>query len=125
VASAAADISDGLVGDLGHILERSGVGAQLVADDAVRRIAAPTHAAWASARVDAKTLRLCALSGGDDYELVFTAPPAAREAVEAAGRASATPVARIGRIEAQAGLRVIDAQGAPIAEHLRSFDHFG
>ena len=70
IASAAIDVSDGLVADLGHILEVSGVGAELHAD------ALPLSPA---AR-DLPGARDAALSGGDDYELLFTAPP------EAAGR---------------------------------------
>ena len=70
-------------------------------------------------------LRSCALSGGDDYELVFTAPTAARAAVEKAGKESVTRVTRIGRIEAEAGLRIVDASGAPVTQRFGSFDHFG
>jgi thiamine-monophosphate kinase len=120
IASAAADVSDGLLGDLSHILRASGVGARVDADAAVARIAL---CAEPSLGID--MLRLCALSGGDDYELVFTAPAAARRAVEDAGRASATPVARIGRIEAEPGVRIVDAAGAPLAQRFTSFDHFG
>jgi thiamine-monophosphate kinase len=69
-------------------------------------------------------LRTCALSGGDDYELVFTAPASARGAVEQAGIDSATRVTRIGRIDAQAGLRIVDASGAPVSQRFGSFDHF-
>ena len=64
------------------------------------------------------------LAGGDDYELLFTAPVAARAAVQAAALASATPVTRIGRIEAAPGLRLIDAQGQPVSGRFASFDHF-
>jgi thiamine-monophosphate kinase len=64
------------------------------------------------------------LAGGDDYELLFTAPPAARAAVLAAAQASATPVTHIGRIEAAPGLRLLDGQGAPLPNRYASFDHF-
>ena len=120
VASAAADVSDGLLGDLSHILRASGVGARVDADAAVERIA--LHA---EPSLDIDTLRLCALSGGDDYELVFTAPASAREAVERAGRDSRTAVARIGRIEAEPGVRIVDVDGAALAQRFTSFDHFG
>ena len=119
IASAAVDVSDGLVGDLGHILASSGVGATLDADAATGTVAAS-----ASSRLSTEILRTCALSGGDDYELVFTAPPSARAAVEQAGRDSATRITRIGRIDAQAGLRIVDATGAPVAQRFGSFDHF-
>lgn len=119
-ASAAVDVSDGLVGDLGHILVASRVGATVDADAAVSAVAAA-----ASSGLGAEMLRTCALSGGDDYELVFTAAPSARAAVEQAGRESATRVTRIGRIEAEAGLRIVDAGGSPVAQRFGSFDHFG
>ncbi|WP_054022179.1 thiamine-phosphate kinase [Piscinibacter sakaiensis] len=116
VASAAIDVSDGLLGDLGHVLRRSGVGARIDADAVPR-----------SARLAARPLawqRVCTLAGGDDYELVFTAPPAAEDAVRRAGAAAGTAVTPIGRIEAEAGLRVVDARGEPLAEDWPSFDHF-
>ena len=72
-----------------------------------------------------KLLRQCTLAGGDDYELAFTAPPALREAVAGAAATAATPVARIGRISAEPGLRLADAQGRPLAGRYASFDHFG
>jgi thiamine-monophosphate kinase len=119
-ASSAVDVSDGLVGDLGHILALSRVGAMLNADAAVSVVAAA-----ASSGMGSDVLRTCALSGGDDYELVLTAAPSARAAVEQAGKESATRVTRIGRIEAEAGLRIVDASGAPVAQRFGSFDHFG
>ena len=116
IAHAAIDISDGLAGDLGHILQRSGVGATLEIDSLP---AGPVLATQST------TLqRNFTLTGGDDYELCFTAAPAQRAAVLAAGRLAATPVTRVGRIEADAGLRLIDAQGHPVSIALSSFDHF-
>jgi thiamine-monophosphate kinase len=127
-ASAAADISDGLLGDLGHILQRSGVGATLDTTIAINLLATYADSTRASTPFDAKSfpqLALqCVLSGGDDYELVFTAPPAQRAAVQAASWASATPVTRIGSIDAEPGLRLVDAQGRPVANTFHSFDHF-
>jgi len=69
-------------------------------------------------------LQQCTLAGGDDYELVFTAPPAHRPAVLAAARASDTPVTRIGVVQSQAGLRLMDAEGRPVERRYASFDHF-
>jgi thiamine-monophosphate kinase len=66
----------------------------------------------------------CMLAGGDDYELLFTAAPDGADAVHAAARASATAVSRIGRIEAAAGVRVLDRDGQPLATPWASFDHF-
>ncbi len=117
VASAAIDLSDGLAGDLGHVLKASGVGATLDVDAVASCLAA-------GEAVDLAQRRASALAGGDDHELAFTAPAAAREAVQAAARASGTPVTRIGRIEADTGLRLVDAQGRPHAAAPRGFDHF-
>ncbi len=116
LAHAAIDISDGLVGDLGHILERSGVGATLDAD------ALPAGAVLAGQPLALR--RAFSAAGGDDYELCFTAPAAQREAILAAGAECATPVTRVGRIDAAPGLRWTDAAGQPLALELSSFDHF-
>lgn len=116
IAHAAIDISDGLLGDLGHILERSAVGAALDADALP---AGPTLLQQSQSM-----RRRFMLAGGDDYELCFTAPPAKRDAVMAAAQAANTPVTRIGMIGAGAGLRVIDGDGNPLDLQLRSFDHF-
>ncbi len=118
IASACADVSDGLLGDLGHILERSGVGARLDTD------AVLACCPWSAHAIDAPLLRRCVLSGGDDYELVFTAAPAQAAAVTAASQASGTPVRRIGRIETQTGLRLVDAHGQLVSSAGQSFDHF-
>ena len=121
IASAAIDVSDGLVGDLGHILERSRVGAQIelaelprsdALDAKLRSTARPAALAWL-------------VAGGDDYELCFTAPAARRDAVAAAARHSATAVSRIGRVTSVRGLAVTDEDGAPLAALPQSFDHFG
>lgn len=118
IATSAVDVSDGLIGDLGHILASSGVGATLDADAATALISVDTG------NLGEELRRTCALSGGDDYELVFTAPASARNAVGQAGMDSATRVTRIGRIEADAGLRIVDAAGAPVSQRFGSFDHF-
>ncbi|RZL89142.1 MAG: thiamine-phosphate kinase [Variovorax sp.] len=116
IATAAIDLSDGLVGDLDHVLRASGVGAQVDADAAAKLMA--TEGLALEAR------RTYVLSGGDDYELLFTAPSTARHAVLEAGRRTGTPVARIGRIEAEPGLRIVEAGGAPLAQRFTAFDHF-
>lgn len=86
------------------------------------------YSAQAAALLGAPALRSTVLqhvlSGGDDYELVFTAARAQRSAVQAAALASATPATRIGRIDSAPGLRLLDAQGQPLDQHFRSFDHF-
>ncbi|RYF76467.1 MAG: thiamine-phosphate kinase [Comamonadaceae bacterium] len=122
LASAAVDLSDGLAGDLGHILAASGVGATLDADAAAGCIGSTRDGF--DAGLDLTQRRTFALAGGDDYELAFTAPTDRREAVLAAGRASATPVTRIGRIEPERGLRLTDAAGARLDLRIAGFDHF-
>jgi thiamine-monophosphate kinase len=119
VASSAIDISDGLAGDLGHILAQSGVGARLEVHALLATMAAPVRAVPAERRLE------CVLGGGDDYELAFTAPAQRRDAVAQAARAAGVPVTRIGRIEAEPGLRVVDARGEPVPQRFVSFDHFG
>ncbi|MFM2088288.1 MAG: hypothetical protein RLZZ237_3157 [Pseudomonadota bacterium] len=116
LAHAAIDISDGLVGDLGHILKASQVGATLDVD------ALP--AGPVLARQDTALRRRYTAAGGDDYELCFTAPAASRETITALAVSCGTPVTRVGRIEAQAGLRLVDANGLPLDLSLSSFDHF-
>jgi thiamine-monophosphate kinase len=116
LAHAALDISDGLVGDLGHILAASKVGAVLDVD------ALP--AGPVLARQDRELRRRFTAAGGDDYELCFTAPAANRDAILAAGQASGTPVTRVGRVEAAPGLRLLDSHGAPLGLNLRGWDHF-
>jgi thiamine-monophosphate kinase len=123
IAHAAIDVSDGLLGDLGHMLHASGVGARL-------QIAAPKHLlACGGAALDACVppahQLACLLAGGDDYELAFTAPPEHRAAVAAAAGSCATPVTRIGHITATPGVQVLDDTGAPVDGDWRSFDHFG
>lgn len=124
VASAALDISDGLLGDLQHILKASGVGATLDTSIAIHLIAACARSDWAKALIPYKKQLECVLAGGDDYELAFTAPASAREAVQAASRQADTPVARIGRIEPEPGLRLVDAHGEILSGSFASFDHF-
>ena len=124
VASSAIDISDGLAGDLGHILRASGVGACINTSIAMQLIAACAHPSGASAIFDAEKQLDFVLAGGDDYELAFTAPADRRDAVAAAAQASATPVTRIGQIEAAPGLRLVDGQGRPLTRRFASFDHF-
>jgi thiamine-monophosphate kinase len=116
VASSAIDLSDGLVGDLGHILQRSGVGATVNVD------ALPRSAVLAAQAVALQ--HECLLAGGDDYELLFTASPAQREAVVAAGLAAGVALTRCGTIEGQSGLRVVGRDGRALARSFHGYDHF-
>ncbi|MCW5633446.1 MAG: thiamine-phosphate kinase [Rubrivivax sp.] len=116
VATSAIDLSDGFVGDLGHVLAASAVGAVVEAD------ALPRSEVMSGQ--PAAMQRQCTLAGGDDYELLFTAPPMARDAVVAAAARCGLAVSRCGRIEAERGLRVVDAGGRPLQPAWRGFDHF-
>ena len=116
VASSAIDVSDGLLGALAHVLRRSAVGAEVDVD------AVPRSAVLA-AQPEALR-RLCTLAGGDDYELVFTAPPRDAARVAQAAQAAQVAVTRIGRIVEAPGLRLLDRQGRAVADAYAAFDHF-
>ena len=114
LAHAAIDVSDGLVADLGHLCRRSGVAAtveleRLPVSDLLRGIPR-----W----------RETALTGGDDYELLFTAAPADRPAVEALSRDLGLPLSCIGRTAAGEGVRVVDAEGREVAIGSPGWRHF-
>lgn len=123
LASAAIDLSDGLLGDLGHILRRSGVGADVF-------LRALPVAPCLAVRSRAEQLD-CMLAGGDDYELVFTAAPTQREHLIRLGASLGLPLSRIGRIRAGSGRSLFDAGlpddgacGPEVADRWASFDHF-
>jgi thiamine-monophosphate kinase len=116
IASSAIDVSDGLLGDLGHILNRSGVAAVIEVD----RV--PRSAVLAAQPPSLQ--RECTLAGGDDYELLFTAPPAAAAGVAEAAHRAGVAATRIGRIAAGQGLRLVDREGCEVAHTFGSFDHF-
>jgi thiamine-monophosphate kinase len=114
--NAAIDLSDGLAGDLCHILEASNVGATVTVD---------RLPFFSALRGLPETERLrYALTGGDDYELCFTAPQSARGAVLQLGDIFDVPLARIGNIESQRGLRWIDREGKTVRGDFAGFDHF-
>ena len=129
IASSAIDVSDGLQGDLGHVLQQSAVGAVIDAAVvtqllAINLIATQAIKTTINSQFTSQKQLQYALSGGDDYELAFTASVSKRQAVQAAALASNTPVTRIGQIEAEPGLRLIDAQGQTVPNIFASFDHF-
>ena len=119
IAHAMADISDGLLGDLGHILKASHVGAEIDLQSTTELM--QTAHLWSCPTDLAQT---CVLSGGDDYELVFCAPPSASACVHAAAQASGTRATRIGRITTAPALVLLDPQGQTVHSQFRSFDHF-
>ena len=118
LASAAIDVSDGLLADIGHILERSTLAAD-IALDRLPRAAFETGA-------EAGLARDCLLAGGDDYELAFSAPVARRGAIEALSAQLGLPLARIGNLRAgMAGEIVLrDEAGTVMPQPARGWDHF-
>ncbi len=117
IATSAIDISDGLLGDLGHVLQRSQLGATL------EFAALPTLPVVQGYLHDA-VARDCVLAGGDDYELCFTAPQDQRDAVQSAAEFAGVAVTRIGRITAETTLIVRDADGQPLPFERTGHDHF-
>lgn len=118
LASAGMDVSDGLIQDLGHLCRASGVSAVIEAAKV------PLSAA-ARAALDADVSRLASvLTGGDDYELLFTAPPGADGAVERLARSVGHPITAIGVIAAGDGVTCVDATGRPVALPQGGWRHF-
>lgn len=118
-ASAAMDVSDGLVGDLAKMMRVSGVSAE------VNAAAVPLSLAAASRVAKAGSAFETALTGGDDYEILASVPPQNASAFEVAAAQAGVPVARIGHVVAGEGAPVFrDASGAPLAFARGSFSHF-
>ena len=124
VATAAIDVSDGLLGDLQHVLDASHLGAVIDTSIAITLIASCSNYSGATGLFTLEKRLQYVLAGGDDYELAFTAPTAARAAVQAASVLADTSVTRIGRMETNPGLRLIDADGRAVPHEFSSFDHF-
>ncbi|HEX4523370.1 MAG TPA: thiamine-phosphate kinase [Casimicrobiaceae bacterium] len=121
IASAVIDVSDGLVGDLGHVLDASRIGATIDLDGLPRSTALERRLG----SVDREVALQCLLAGGDDYELCFTAPRARDARITALGDKLGLPLTRIGIATAQhAGLQVLDANGRALEPLPRAFDHF-
>jgi thiamine-monophosphate kinase len=122
IASAAADVSDGLVADLGHICETSACAAEIIFDDV------PISAAARRLVTGRQSLQLSLLAGGDDYELVFAAPVAVRDRVTQLSGETGVPLTRIGRfIEAPkpgGEVTVVDATGSTLELGNRGYRHF-
>lgn len=117
LAHAAIDVSDGLIADLSHILKVSGVGATLDLEHI------PMSAALKECPYPGQ-VREVMLSGGDDYELCFTASPDAEESILQLAGVAGTPVSKIGKVVEEPGVRVIDGKGKVFVPQRRGFDHF-
>ena len=117
LAHSAIDISDGLLADLGHILQNSNVAATIHLDEI-------NCSASIKKRLPLPLAMKCLLAGGDDYELCFTAPRTARAKIEMLSREEEIQLTRIGRIVAGAGLVVLDAAGRTVKLEVKGYDHF-
>ena len=120
IAASAIDVSDGLVADLGHIAERSGVEVEL-------RYAALPRSRALRACADVRLAEECLLAGGDDYELAFTASPDARKRLESLAAELGLALTRIGSVSAgeRGRVSVYDAAGNIMQIAHKGFDHFG
>lgn len=118
IASAMLDVSDGLLGDLGHILEASHCGARI-------DIAALPLPALREAGADEALARRCLLSGGDDYELLFAAPPVRRDAIAALAQSQGLALTRIGTLTAdRETILLVEPDGHEHTALPRGYDHF-
>jgi thiamine-monophosphate kinase len=117
-ASACIDVSDGLIADLGHICDVSGVAATIEAE------AVPLSPAARQAIASDPGLAALPLRGGDDYELLFAAPTGRADGIRRLSEVVGTPLTRIGRIRSGAGVTVVDAHGRAIPDQGAGFTHF-
>lgn len=118
LASAAIDISDGLVADLGHLCRASGVAAVITCDHIPL-----SPAARAALKIDPSRIS-SVLGGGDDYELLFTVEAAGRGEIARLGRDLGLELTEIGRLEDGAGVTVLDGGGAPMQVIHEGYTHF-
>lgn len=123
VAHAAIDLSDGLIGDLGHVLRRSSQAAGLAIGAVIQASRVPVDETLSG--LAPRTQLELALAGGDDYELLFCAPVSARDRIDAIGLRLGLPLARIGCLDESPGLRVCDDAGRTLELPASGFDHFG
>jgi len=118
LAHAMIDVSDGLVADLGHICEASHAAA-VIESELLPLSPAAQSAVWQD-----PVLRLRLATAGDDYELVFSAPAGAGEAIAVLSSCLGVPITRIGRVEAGTGVRLVDAAGQSIPLEVAGYRHF-
>jgi len=117
MANCAIDISDGLLADLGHILDASQLGAEI---DFARLPISPVMSAY----VQLPLGKRCILSGGDDYELCFTAPAKCHAGIKVVSSRLELPLTCIGKVVAGRGCVMRDASGKLINVEARGYDHF-
>jgi len=118
IATAMMDISDGLVADLGHLCDVSGVSGVIEAANLPLSPAARAALARDPARLS------LVLGGGDDYELLFAAPETAASQLDALAQELRLPITAVGRIAAGQGVRVVDGNGNNVKVEVRGYDHF-
>jgi thiamine-monophosphate kinase len=118
IADAMIDVSDGLLADLGHICEASDAAAVV---ELMALPLSPAAQAWVAAR---PAVRPLLAAGGDDYELLFTAPENAAAAIAELSARLGVPIAPVGRIEPGAGVRLVDADGRAVAVAAAGWRHF-
>lgn len=123
VATATIDVSDGLLADLEHVCEVSEVSAVIESQKV------PLSPAARQALIDDPTLAATTLAGGDDYEILFTAPPVAVSRIDQISQSSGTPITAIGRVEKtsrdiESRVRVLGPDGTPLKFANKGWTHF-
>lgn len=117
IANSAIDISDGLLADLGHIAQRSGMAAEI-------NIEQLPLSPVLSSLPDRLLWQRLALTGGDDYELCFTVPPAQVDLIQTIAEQQNLPLTRIGSVVTGEGVRCLDAQGNVVSLDATGYQHF-